>query len=127
MGARGAVAVRPQSELVEGGTGKDEIEHESKNRDCLYLGRAPFVTLLREILSTHLPDVKLTKTAAGWIQFIIESLLIKIMFYAGGLVNAITKGHGGPTAMSQPLHIIRSLPTYDFDRWFQQLYPAHGP
>ena len=88
---------RPKPKASRGNLAKKEIAHEQAQEDCLYLQRAPFLRLLRDILESRTAArtmLKVTPRVATWAQFVVESLLIKLLREAGELVREITKGHG---------------------------------
>ncbi len=88
---------RPRPKASRGNLAKKEIAHEQAQEDCLYLQRAPFLRLLRDILESRTAAravLKVTPRVATWVQFVVESLLIRLLYESSELVREITKGHG---------------------------------
>ncbi len=87
---------RPKPTASRGNLAKKEIAHERAQDDCLYLQRAPFLRLLKDILeSTTVARtvLKVTPRVGTWVQFVVESLLIRLLYESGELTRAVTKGH----------------------------------
>ena len=81
---------------VRGSVARDEIAHEqTKNFDCVYLEKSPFMRLLRAIAQAFdgAHPLKFQPRVVSSIQFIVEQLLITILRHTGELVREISKGH----------------------------------
>jgi hypothetical protein len=89
-----AKAAAPISRGARGSKAHDEIKHEQTNIDCVYLEQLPFTKLLRELMDQYATTpLRFQTRVVGWIQFVVESLLIKILRHTGVLVREISKGH----------------------------------
>jgi len=80
---------------ARGSTAEKEAKHESKHEDCLYNEGAPFLRLVRAAMHEQHTDVRFTASALSYTQFVVESLLIKILRMAGSLVKELTAGPRG--------------------------------
>ena len=61
-----------------GKTAEKEIRHEQKNDSCGYLEKAPFARLFKHSLEEFKVGVKVTLRTMSFVQFVVESLLVKL-------------------------------------------------
>ena len=76
---------RTRGELAE-----RETKHEQKRENCVYNETAPFVRLVRNIMSDFDASLLFTPATLSWIQYIMEQLLITLLQTAGRIVKDTT-------------------------------------
>ena len=81
---------RTRGELAE-----RETKHEQKQENCVYNESAPFVRLVRDVMSETDPALRFTPATLSWLQYIVEQLLINILKAAGQIVKDTTVGPRG--------------------------------
>ena len=74
-----------------------ETRHENRDSaaDCVYNEQAPFARLVRDIMEDHYRGVRFTPQTLSWLQFLVESILIKILTAAHKIVQDTTVGPRG--------------------------------
>ena len=74
-----------------------ETRHENRDSaaDCVYNEQAPFARLVRDIMEDHYRGVRFTPQTLSWLQFLVESILIKILTGAQKIVQDTTIGPRG--------------------------------
>ena len=78
---------RTRGELAE-----REKKHEQKRENCVYNESAPFVRLVRDVMSETDPALRFTPATLSWLQYIVKQLLINILKAAGQIVKDTTVG-----------------------------------
>ena len=63
--------------------------------DCVYNEWAPFARLVRDIMEDHVSGLRFTALTLSWLQYIVESILIKVLRAAGMVVQDTTLGPRG--------------------------------
>ena len=81
---------RTRGELAE-----RETKHEQKRDNCVYNESAPFVRLVRDVMSEIDSALRFTPATLSWLQYITEQLLINILKAAGQIVKETTVGPKG--------------------------------
>ena len=82
---------------TRGELGELEKRHEQKILNCVYNESAPFVRLVRDVMSeTEFGSaLRFTPATLSWLQYIVEQLLINILKAAGQIVKDTTLGPKG--------------------------------
>ena len=84
---------KPLPRKKRGALAKQEMEHEKKQDDCVYLEFASVARLFKFILSEEKEGMKVTLATMTGIQYIVERILIKILHFAGEIARTGSSGN----------------------------------
>ena len=74
-----------------------ETRHENRSSaaDPVYNEQLPFAKLIRDIMEEHSRGLRFTPQTLSWLQYLVESIIIKILTAAGKVVKDTTVGPRG--------------------------------